>query len=50
MYFVCLLEALTDEIDIQMPDEIAAAAWKPLVIDCIVDFCFIERIKALELY
>jgi len=30
LYFVCHLEAIDEKIDIQMPDEIAAAEWKDL--------------------
>ena len=31
MYFVCMLEAEDEKIDIQMPDEIAKAEWKEFV-------------------
>lgn len=31
LYFVCLLEAITEDIDIQMPEEIEAAEWKDFV-------------------
>lgn len=31
LYFVCLMEALSDKIDIQMPDEVAKCEWKHFV-------------------
>lgn len=31
LYFVCMLEALDEKIDIQMPDEVEKAEWKPFV-------------------
>ena len=31
LYFVCMLEALSENIEIQMPNEIAKAEWKDLV-------------------
>jgi hypothetical protein len=30
-YFVCILSAEDERIDIQMPDEVARAEWKPFV-------------------
>ena len=31
IYFVCMLTALDEKIDIQMPDEVARAEWKDFV-------------------
>lgn len=31
LYFVCMLEATDEKIDIQMPDEVARAEWIPFV-------------------
>ena len=31
MYIVCLLEAINEEINIQMPTEVAIAEWKEIV-------------------
>ncbi len=31
IYFVCMLTALDEKIDIQMPDEVAVAEWKEFV-------------------
>ena len=31
MYFVCMLEAINETIDIQMPDEVSIAEWKTFV-------------------
>lgn len=31
LYFVCMLSAEDEKIDIQMPDEVSKAEWKPFV-------------------
>ena len=40
LYFVCMLEAIDEKIDIQMPDEVEKAEWKPFVSKLLLNINF----------